>query len=184
MWIYNAEDLVLEVKASNFLEESGAYEVEIASVTMKDQSEQSKAVNIKVKTNEGQETTLFITYQDKEGKPTFQVSKLNQLCSIIKVSPDKFEQGAVGKKFGAFLKGKLSSDGKFINFDLDGVYNPVTKLTTKEIQEKATTPEIYNKMVEKYAKEEKIERKATGTSTSSKKDVRKAEANEVDEFNF
>lgn len=190
MWTYNKEDLVQEVNTGgNYLEKSGAYNVIIKEVTFKDTSGGAKAVNFKVETLSGQSTTLFINYADKEQAPIqFLVARLNQLCGLLKVTPEKLAENAINREIGLFLKAKLSSDGKYVNFDLEGVYDAKTKLTTKEISEKVKTPEVYEKMVEKYSKETPLERNsgngsAKATTTASTNTVSKAVA-DSDSFPF
>ena len=188
MWTYNKEDLVQEVNVGgNYLSESGAYEAFIKEVVFKDNASGSKQVNIKIETASGQSTTLFVTYAGKDGAPVqFLVTRLNQLCGILKVKPEDLATKSIDKQVGVFLKAKLSTDKKYINFDLDGVYDPKTKLTTKEANEKATTPEVYNKLVEKYGKETPLEKggNSTTTTTANNNTFAKEEASVEDSFPF
>jgi hypothetical protein len=167
-WTYKKDDIQEEVSVGgNYLDKSGCYEVTITKIEDTKTKNGASQLKIDVETKEKQKTTIFFVYSDKEGKEIeFKTRQLNHLCYLLKLTPDKLEQ-MNGKEIGMFMKAKLSQDGKYINFDVDGFYDAKTKLTAKELNEKkSTTPEIYNQFKEKYEKEEPLVKTAGATTTS------------------
>jgi hypothetical protein len=172
MWNYSKEDLVKETKVVDFLEKSGCYEMTIESVEDKKTTNGADQVVFKFVTDSGAKVNIFYIYSNLKGEPIdWKVSKLNQLCGLLKVAPEKIAD-MKGKTVGVFLKANgTSRDGKYINWDIDGFYDVKTKGTTKELEEKVSVADSYAKFEEKYAKEEPIVTNYTsggGATTESK----------------
>jgi len=167
MWNYNKEDLVEEVKlGGNFLNKSGCYDMTIEEVEGKKTTNGADQVVFKFKTDNEETVNIFFIYTNVEGKPTdFKIRQLNQLCGLLKVTPDKLAD-MKGKKIGVLLKTQgASRDGKYVNWNIDGFYDVKTKGTSSEITKKAGIGETYKKAEEKYAKDEEV---ITGTGSQAK----------------
>ena len=176
MWDYNKEDLVEEVKiGGNFLNKSGCYDMTILSAEAKKTTNGADQVVFKFKTKDESTVNIFFIYTNREGKPTdFKVRQLNQLCGLLKVTPDKIE-AMVGKEIGVFLKTKgTSKDGRYINWNVDGFYDTKTKGTSSEINKKEGVGNTYEKAGERYAKEEAVVTNSNShktTEASAKTDI-------------
>ena len=182
MWDYNKEDLVGEVKlGGNFLNKSGCYDVTIEEIEGKKTTNGADQVVFKFKTDNEETVNIFFIYTNKEGKPTdFKVRQLNQLCGLLKVTPDKLDS-MKGKKIGLFLKTDgLSKDGKYVNWNIDGFYDVKTKGTSSEIAKKAGVGDTYKKAEEKYGKEEEIVTNSGSQTTTTAV----AETNDDSDFPF
>lgn len=158
MWNFDEKDLVKTFEAKRYLDESKAIVCEIKQVKFATTPNGSKQVVLEVEPEGYNPIGLWIVYESaRVGQLDWVVSKLNQLCAIIGVKPQELETKAVGKKVGMFLKAKLSQNKRYINFDLDGVFYPETKKTTKEEKE-GLEPETYVYFEKRYALEPKLER--------------------------
>lgn len=157
MWIYNQEDIEKEVGGGNFLDKSGCYEAVMKEFEIKQTSGGATQAIIKLET-EGAETTVYHIYTDKVGNELdWKVRHLNHLLYLTKKTKIKDVKELIGQSIGVFLKAKLSQDGKYINFDLEGFYHIGTKKTAKELKENLEG-NFYNKMLSKYEKEKPLVR--------------------------
>lgn len=169
MWDYNKEDLVEEVKlGGNFLNKSGCYDMTIEEIEAKKTKNGADQVVFKFKTDEEAIVNIFFIYSNIKGEPTdFKVRQLNQLCGLLKVTPDKLDS-MKGKKIGVFLKTDgTSKDGKYVNWNIDGFYDVKTKGTSSEINKKAGIGDTYKKAEEKYSKDEEVVTRSGSQATAN-----------------
>lgn len=182
MWDYKKEDLQEEVKiGGDFINQSGCYSMNIDDIEDKETRNGAKQVVFKLSTEEGAKVNIFYIYAKINGEMIdFKVRHLNQLCGLLKITPDKLEN-MKNKQIGVFLKAKgTSQDGKFINWDIDGFYDIKTKGTAKELNDKSGIGDTYSKFEEKYDKESPVETNYSSGNISN--DVKEDDSS--DDFPF
>ena len=163
-WNYNEKDIEKETAGSAGLNKSGCYAAKIISIEDKKTINGYGQVVIKLEV-EGKETTIFHTYEGKEGPVEFKVRVLNHLLYINKLKNPADIVKCVGKTIGAMLKAKLSNDKKFINFDLEGVYHLETGKTAGELKDNKPAKVVEAKR-KKYEEEEPLKREGQATGAT------------------
>lgn len=133
-WNYDEKDIEKETAGGSYLSKSGCYEAKILELEHKKTTNGFGQVVIKLEVD-GKETTIYHVYEGKDGAIEFKVRILNHLLYLNKLTNPADISKCVGKNIGVMLKGKLSQDKKYINFDLEGVYHIPTKKTASELKD-------------------------------------------------
>lgn len=177
MWNYNQEDIKKETAGGSGLNKSGCYVCKIKDIELKNTTNGAKQAIFKLDAD-GAETTVFFIYSNKAGEDTdFKVRILNHICFLLKTQPKNF-LNIKDKTLGFMLKAKLSEDKKFINFDIEGVYDAVSLKTAREVTENLKA-ETYDKISEKYEKEPALIRDNTAKVETKKEEVAEDEFDDI-----
>ena len=177
-WNFKQEDLNEEISTGgNYLDKSGCYKAKIVSIEEKKTTNKAEQVIFKFDVD-GKEATVYHIYTKQDGTPLdFKVRHLNHLLYINKLTDPSKLKTLEGKEVGVMLKAKLSQDGKYINFDIEGFYYLPNSKTAKELKD-GLSAETVAAMMKKYDVEEPLKR----TTESGKTNNGKVE--EVPDFNF
>ena len=166
-WNYNAEDLNEEISTGGtYLEKSGCYKAKIVSIEEKKTTNGAEQVVFKFDVD-GKETTVYHTFTKVDGTTIdFKIRHLNHLLYLNKLTDPAKLKKIEGKEVGVMLKAKLSQDGKYINFDIDGFYHLGTVKTAKELKDNLPAKTVAE-MAAKYEKEEPLKRNNGDTGTTN-----------------
>lgn len=165
LWDYDENDLLEETVGGNWISNNGCYDLKIESAEIVN-SKESKAQAIALTlANDDERARVTLWHRSKTGDSvTFVKRILNQICYLAKTNVNNLKVDTIiydGDKrktviptlvdvnIGAFIKVKINDQGNY-DYTLEGVYEPKSKKTIKELQEKSQDSYIYKKMFQKY----------------------------------
>lgn len=172
-WNYDEKDIEKETVGGSYLTKSGCYEAKILELEHKKTTNGYGQVVMKLEVD-GKEVTVYHAYEGKDGVIEFKTRILNHLLYLNKLKSSADIEKCIGKTIGVMLKGKLSQDKKYINFDLEGVYHLPTKKTATELKENKDA-KVVDAKIKQYEAEEPL------IKDSSKKEEYKEEASAIDD---
>lgn len=153
-WNYDEKDIEKETVGGNYLAKSGCYEAKILELEHKKTTNGYGQIVMKLEVDE-KETIIYHTYEGKDGVIEFKTRVLNHLLYLNKLKNSADIEKCIGKTIGVMLKGKLSQDKKYINFDLEGVYHLPTKRTATELKENKDA-KVVDVKIKQYEAEEPL----------------------------
>lgn len=165
LWDYDENDLLEETVGGNWISNNGCYDLKIESAEIVN-SKESKAQAIALTlANDDERARVTLWHRSKTGDSvTFVKRILNQICYLAKTNVNNLKVDTIiydGDKrktviptlvdvnIGAFIKVKINDQGNY-DYTLEGVYEPKSKKTVKELQDKSQDYYIYKKMFQKY----------------------------------
>lgn len=165
LWDYDENDLLEETVGGNWISNNGCYDLKIESAEIVN-SKESKAQAIALTlANDDERARVTLWHRSKTGDSvTFVKRILNQICYLAKTNVNNLKVDTIiydGDKrktviptlvdvnIGAFIKVKINDQGNY-DYILEGVYEPKSKKTVKELQDKSQDSYIYKKMFQKY----------------------------------
>ena len=165
LWDYDENDLLEETVGGNWISNNGCYDLKIESAEIVN-SKESKAQAIALTlANDDERARVTLWHRSKTGDSVTFVKKiLNQICYLAKTNVNNLKVDTIiydGDKrktviptlvdvnIGAFIKVKVNDQGNY-DYTLEGVYEPKSKKTVKELQDKSQDCYIYKKMFQKY----------------------------------
>lgn len=165
LWDYDENDLLEETVGGNWISNNGCYDLKIESAEIVN-SKESKAQAIALTlANDDERARVTLWHRSKTGDSvTFVKRILNQICYLAKTNVNNLKVDTIiydGDKrktviptlvdvnIGAFIKVKINDQGNY-DYTLEGVYEPKSKKTVKELQDKSQDSYIYKKMFQKY----------------------------------
>lgn len=165
LWDYDENDLLEETVGGNWISNNGCYDLKIESAEIVN-SKESKAQAIALTlANDDERARVTLWHRSKTGDSvTFVKRILNQICYLAKTNVNNLKVETIiydGDKrktviptlvdvnIGAFIKVKINDQGNY-DYTLEGVYEPKSKKTVKELQDKSQDYYIYKKMFQKY----------------------------------
>lgn len=162
MFEINKDYLSEEIGATGtHVNKSGCYEMVITDAKIwksNSSNSQSESLNLNIETLEGQKAWINLFYKKKDGNNIDfnlrHITHLSFLNNVANPSPDRDGKitSFIGKVVGVILEvgtTELRDGGVGYDYKLIGFYNPSTKQTAKEMNEKIPA-DVYEKHMEKY----------------------------------
>lgn len=197
LWTYKAEDIEKETNTNTGdtrILKNGVYETSITSAYLqKSQKSLAEAIVLQLDSDAGS-ARVQLWIKNSKGEPIdFSIGKLNRMCYLLQINPDKLEVRTtkvkgfngeyerdlipllIAKEIGAFLE--VEANGRYPQYNVVDFFDPKTKRVSNEVKDNAVSS-IYAKMLEKYKDSVPVKLANNDTDTAVSNDTG------VDEFPF
>ena len=171
LWDYDENDLLEDTTSGNYISKSGCYDMQIESAELINSTESKAQAIVLILSNDTEKARVSLWFRGKNGETVDFVKRLlNHVCFLAKTKASDLEIKTMtednkrrvvipklaNKSIGAFIKVKVNDQGNYDHI-LEGVYEPKSKKTAKEIKENSSDCIKYKQMYKKYngATEEK-----------------------------
>ena len=165
LWDYDENDLLEETVGGNWISTNGCYDLKIESAEIINSNESKAQAIALTLTNDDERARVTLWHKSKNGEPVTWVKRLlNHICYLSKTNVNNLKTETIifdgdkrkttipnlqNIKIGVFLKVKINDQGNY-DYILEGVYEPKSKKTVKELQDKSQDCYVYKKMFQKY----------------------------------